>query len=132
MRALDTNVIVRYFVADDESQFAASERVIEECRKNRESVFLSVIVLCELMWVLASTYRQPKPVLISVLEEILALDQFQIEYEELVRRCVALYRLGAGNFPDYLIGEISKHYGCRDVVTFDRALKKSSGFTVLV
>jgi predicted nucleic-acid-binding protein len=32
---------------------------------------------------------------------------------------------------DYLIGEIASAAGCRDTVTFDRALKGSLGFTIL-
>jgi predicted nucleic-acid-binding protein len=63
---------------------------------------------------------------------ILEMDQFRFEYDVLVRRSVEAYRLGRGNFSDYLIGEISQQHGCRDIVTFDRALKGSGGFTALV
>ena len=41
------------------------------------------------------------------------------------------YRDGKGSFADYLIGEISRHAGCPDTVTFDRALRCAAGFTVL-
>jgi predicted nucleic-acid-binding protein len=49
----------------------------------------------------------------------------------LVRRSLELYREGKANFSDYLIGEISRQAGCRDTVTFDRALKGAPGFTLL-
>ena len=54
-----------------------------------------------------------------------------VRYDALVRRSVQAYRVGRGNFSEYLIGEISTHHGCRDIVTFNRALKGFSGFTVL-
>lgn len=131
MRSLDTNVLVRYLAADDKKQLAVAEVIFEECMRNREPLFLSAIVLCELIWVLARSYGQTKAELIHELEKILEMDQFRIEYDALVRRSLQAYRVGRGNFSDYLIGEISTHHGCRDIVTFDRALKGSSGFTVL-
>ena len=131
MRALDTNVLVRYLAADDPTQLAAVEQFIEECSENQEPVFLSVPVLCETVWVLARLYSQTKVVVIEILEEILAKDLFQIEHEDAVRRSLQAYREGKAGFADYLIGEVSREAGCRDTVTFDRELRGAAGFTVL-
>src|ERR1700730_7761581 len=131
MRSLDTNVLVRYLAADDKRQLAAVEVIVADSLRDREPLFLPVIVLCELVWVLTRSYGQTKLELISELEQILEMDQFRIEYDALVRRSLQAYRVGRGNFSDYLIGEISMHHGCRDIVTFDRALRDSNGFTVL-
>ena len=131
MRGLDTNVLVRYLAADDSKQLAAVEELMEEGQSNREPFFLSAIVLCELVGVLARRYDQGKPQIIQAMEQILAMDQFRIEYDALVRRSLECFRNGKGNFPDYLIAEISKQHGCREFVTFDRALRNSAGFTVL-
>jgi predicted nucleic-acid-binding protein len=131
MRSLDTNVLVRYLAADHPKQLAVAEELMEECRRNREPLFLSAIVLCELVWVLARSYDQTKSSIIRALEQILDMDQFRVEYDLLVRRSLELFRNGKGNFSDYLIGEISKQHGCRDTVTFDHALRHCAGFTVL-
>jgi predicted nucleic-acid-binding protein len=131
MRGLDTNVLVRYFAADDPKQLAAAERLMEEGQRNREPFFLPAIVLCELVWVLATRYEQRKSQIIQAMEQILDMDQFRIEYDAIVRRSLEAFRNGKGNFSDYLIAEISKQHGCRDFVTFDRALRNSPGFTVL-
>lgn len=58
MRSLDTNVLVRYLAADDKKQLAVAEEIVEECMPNREPLFLSAIVLCELVWVLTRSYGQ--------------------------------------------------------------------------
>lgn len=131
MRSLDTNVVVRFLTADAPAQTAAAKRVVQDCREKDEPLFLTAIVLCELVWVLARRYGQPKSEIVETLDRILQTDQFRIEHEELVRRSLELYRHGKGNFADYLIGEISRHAGCRDTVTFDRALKGAAGFTLL-
>jgi predicted nucleic-acid-binding protein len=131
MRGLDTNVLVRYLAADDPHQLAKVEELMEEGRRDREPFFLPVVVLCELVWVLARRYDQGKSQIIQTLEQILDMDQFRLEYDAMVRRSLASFRTGKGNFSDYLIAEISKQHGCRDLVTFDRALKNSAGITVL-
>ena len=131
MRSLDTNVLVRYLAADDPKQFALAERVIEECRENQEPLFLAAVVLCELVWVLARSYHQTKPVIVGILEHIVEDELFQIEHHSIVRRSLQAYRQGRGSFADYLIAELSRGAGCRDTVTFDQALRGAAGFTVL-
>jgi len=132
MRGLDTNVLVRYLAADEPRQSAAAERVIEECRRNEEPLYLTVVVLCELVWVLTRLYRQTKPQIAGHMEQIPGTAQFSIEHDALVRDALRSWRSGKGDFSDHLIGEISRHAGCRDTVTFDRDLRHVTGFSVIV
>jgi predicted nucleic-acid-binding protein len=131
MRAADTNLLVRYVVNDDHKQVHSVEQFFADCEAHDEPVFVPLLVLCELLWVLNHTYGQTKRELISVLEDLLRAGFFQFESESLIRRCLESYRDGKASFPDYVIGEISKQAGCRDTVTFDRALKDAPGFTLL-
>lgn len=131
MRGLDTNVLVRYLSADDAKQLATVEELLDESERNREPLFVSAIVICELVWVLATRYDQSKLQIIQTLEQILAMGQFRIENDWLVRRSLESFRTSKGSFADYLIAEVCKQNGCRDFVTFDRALKNSAGITVL-
>ena len=132
MRGLDTNVLVRYLAADEPRQCAAAERVIEECLRNEEPLYLTVVVLCELVWVLTRLYRQTKPQIAGYIEQILGTAQFSIEHDALVRAALRSWRSGKGDFSDHLIGEIARHAGCRDTVTFDRGLRHVTGFSVIV
>jgi predicted nucleic-acid-binding protein len=131
VRAADTNLLVRYIVNDDRKQADAVQRLFRECRARGEAVFIPTLVLCELVWVLDRVYSLPKPNLIEVLESILQVGFFQFENEDVVRQALQNYRAGKASFPDYAIGEIGKQAGCRDTVTFDRALKNAPGFTLL-
>ncbi|HCF30315.1 MAG TPA: twitching motility protein PilT, partial [Cyanobacteria bacterium UBA11049] len=45
---LDTNVLVRYLIRDDESQWQQASELIE----SGQLCFVANIVLCELVWVL--------------------------------------------------------------------------------
>ena len=131
MRAIDTNVLLRYLVADDPRQTAAAQRIIEECRQVDEPIFLTALVLCETVWVLNSVYQQSKTQIVDIIEALLAMDLIRFEHDRLVRRAFDQFRLSRADFSDYLIGAISTAEGCRDTVTFDRALKDSPGFTIL-
>jgi predicted nucleic-acid-binding protein len=131
MRGLDTNFLVRYLAADDAKQLATAEELLDQSQRDREPLFLSVIVLCEAIWVLRRRYGQTKSQIIHALEQVLDMDHFHIEYDPLIRRSLEAFRNGKGNFSDYVIGEIATRYGCRDTLTFDRGLKNARGFTVL-
>jgi predicted nucleic-acid-binding protein len=131
MRAVDTNILVRYVVNDDPKQAAMVENLWVECETNQEAIFIPVLALCELMWVLGRLYGQTKPQLMEVLEKLLTVGFFRFEQESAVRLSLEHCRRGKATFPDYMIGEISRQAGCRDTVTFDRDLRGAPGFTIL-
>ena len=68
MRAVDTNILVRYVANDDPKQAAVVEKFWVACESNQEAIFIPVLVLCELMRVLSRLYAQSKPQLIEILE----------------------------------------------------------------
>jgi len=131
MRAVDTNVLVRYIANDDPKQADAVARLFEECSANREAIFIPVLVLCELIWVLDRSFAQTRAELIEGIERLVRTGFFRFEQDSVVRQCLDQYRNGKASFANYVIGEISRQAGCRDTVSFDRALKGASGFTVL-
>jgi len=57
MIALDTNVLVRFLVEDDEKQSQKATRLIRNAQKRGEPLFISDIVMCEVVWVLSTSYR---------------------------------------------------------------------------
>jgi predicted nucleic-acid-binding protein len=131
MRALDTNVLVRFVTCDDAGQAAVVERLFAECHRNHEHLFISAPVICELVWVLKNGLRQARTEIVKLLDRLTEDDLFQIEREPLVLRALARYREGKADFADYLIGEIATAAACRDTVTFDKTLKNAPGFTIL-
>lgn len=132
MRALDTNVLARFVIDDDAAQSAAAERVLAESHRNHEHLFISIPVLCELVWMLRDEkFKQSKANIVNVLWSLVNDDLFQIEGKNQVIAALDSYREGKADFADYLIGQLARKAGCRDTVTFDRALKGSPGFTIL-
>jgi predicted nucleic-acid-binding protein len=131
VRAIDTNVLIRFFMDDDTNQAATARRFFEASKEQRESLLITPPVLCELVWVLNASFRLAKNEVVDIVQGILMADIFTIERELLIQGALSSYRRGRADFSDYLTGEIASSAGCRDTVTFDKALKGSTGFTIL-
>ena len=70
MAALDTNVLVRYVVQDDEAQLAAAKRPIRKCVSEGRTLFVPVTVALEFEWVLRSNFGYTKDEVMSVLSSL--------------------------------------------------------------
>ena len=128
MIGLDTNILVRYLKRDDPAQAARAAALIEAAFNDREELFVSHIVLCELVWVLQSGYRHSKAEVVKALRLLLSATQLVFEDVDQVRRALARLDAGGGGFADYLIGERAVSAGCGRVATFDRALLADPAF----
>lgn len=122
MIALDTNVIVRYLVQDDEEQSPRATRVIQEAVEGEVEIFLSSVVMCELVWVLEVAYRRPRNDIVGALDRIVSTRGFVVGDRDAVFRALERYRSGGGDFADHLIGAQALDAGADRVMTFDRAL----------
>ncbi len=116
---------------DDPQQATAVERFFDECVANREQIYISVPVLCEVIWVLQRPFRQTKDEIIRGLEKLLGIRFFVFDRDAAIRQAFEQYRRGRASVADYLIGELSAEAGCRDTLTFDRGLRGTPGFTLL-
>ena len=131
MIGLDTNVVVRYLTRDDEAQFRAAKRLLQEIEAAGETAYLSVVVLAELTWVLSISYGFDRATLASTLEQLLRTVEFAVEDRDLVGEAVVEFASGKAGFADHLIGVRNRAAGCDKTATFDRALRGSRAFRVL-
>lgn len=132
MKGLDTNVLVRYVTADEPEQAELSKTVIEGAEARGDRLFVSGIVLCELVWVLrGGAYRYGKPDVVRALEGLLDTPVFEVQQRTLVRKAVTRYRDGRADFADYLLGLVHQDAGCDETWTFENRLAKVEGFAVL-
>ena len=88
--AVDTNIVVRLIVNDDEQQVAAIRKAMET---NDFMVPLSVILETE--WVLRSRYRYGRDRILTALQAIIALEGIEVEKRQDIEWALARYRYGA-------------------------------------
>lgn len=114
MRAIDTNVIVRFLTADDAAQAAAARRIIEE-----GDVFISSTVILETEWVLRSGYGFSAKAIEAALCGLAGLPGVTVEDPPVL--AAALDGMAQGmDFADAL--HLAKAEGCSAFLTFDRKL----------
>jgi len=129
MIGIDTSVLVRYLVIDneDESQRAAS--LIDGAASRGEPLFVPHLVLAEAAAVLERAYAVPRSEVAMLLKGLVASRQVHIEAPAIINRAIVGYERGRGDLADYLIREHSRMAGCDAIATFDRVVLADSGFT---
>jgi predicted nucleic-acid-binding protein len=131
LRGLDTNILVRYLTLDDPQQVAVVKVLFDEGTEKNERYHVTCIVLCELVWVLSTSYRLKRDKICSMLEALFSVRLFEVQDRDLAKKAMEEYRAGQGDYADYLIGQQNRRAGCDDTVSFDGDLAGHPGFTIL-
>jgi predicted nucleic-acid-binding protein len=130
LTGLDTNILVRYFVRDDETQTRAADHLLEALSAD-EPAWISQIVLVELVWVLKLVYRFEREKIAGILDTLLRSKELLIEQEEIAHLALSTYRKSRADFADCLISAAGRAAGCAEVVTFDRVAARDAGMKLL-
>jgi len=128
MLGVDTNVLVRFLVRDDERQFEKARKLIKREVAAGRRVFVSQLVLLEAEWILRSRYSLPKNLIIETISSLLDATDVQFEDEPAIEEALFNWRDANADFTDCLIGARNKRLGCRETATFDIKAFKLPGF----
>ncbi len=127
MPALDTNVLIRYVVQDDEAQLAAARRLIRKAVSEGQTLFVPVTVALELEWVLRSSYGVPRDEALEILSNLLSAAELTFESERALEVALHLYRDGSADFADCLHIALAAQAKELPLWTFDKRAGKVSG-----
>ena len=130
MIALDTNVLVRYLVRDDQHQAEAARALLESLTIERPG-YVCREVAVELVWVLERAYDFPRDRIATVLEGFVATEGLIIEAADDVARATIRYRSGGAGFSDLMVLAAAKRHGARPLYTFDQKAARLEGVELL-
>jgi predicted nucleic-acid-binding protein len=116
---LDTNVLVRYLIQDDARQASAAAKLIARRCSKEQPGRISLVVLCELVWVLSRAYRFSSQQIAGVIEKLLQTAELEIESADIAWAALRSYRSAAAGFADAVIGLCNHQAGCELTATFD-------------
>ena len=102
MIGLDTNVLLRLFVVDDEAEVQRARRFVGAAVRD-DTVLVNGIVL--------------------------SADDLQIVHRSAAERALASYSRGKADFADYFLAEINAELGCGATFTFDVDALNSPNFS---
>ncbi|MBT3374574.1 MAG: type II toxin-antitoxin system VapC family toxin [Lentisphaerae bacterium] len=131
MIALDTNVIIRFLVRDDEVQAQAVYARFRQAETARETLFIPLLVLLETIWVLGSAYRKTRSEILSSIEDMKRMPIFVFERDEVVQGLLLEGRRSRADLADILIACSAQNSGCEEGITFDKKASKLAFFRPL-
>jgi predicted nucleic-acid-binding protein len=118
VRAIDTNVIVRFLTGDDPAQTAKARKLVEA-----GGIFVPTSVLLETEWVLRSGYGFAAERLVRALRDFAGLPGVTLEDPRLAATALDWAEQGL-DFADALY--LGAAQGCTAFMSFDRRLAKAA------
>jgi len=111
VRAVDTNILARFYLHDDAAQGRIAASVL-----SAGDIFVPKTVILELEWVLRYVAEQPENKVIECLAHLIALPGITVEDRDEIEAALGHYRNGV-DFADALHLAASK--ACSEMLTFD-------------
>lgn len=122
MKAVDTNILARFFVDDPDDPEAARQRP-RALRVMSGNVFVSITVLLELEWVLRGFYSLSPTEVRTVLRALCGLDNVTVEERASALTALDWHERGI-DLADAL--HLARSGRCAAFVTFDRQLARGA------
>ena len=130
MIAIDTNVLVRYLVRDDQEQAEAARTLLESLTAERPG-FICREVAVELVWVLERAYGFSRHQIANIVEELVSTEGLVFEAQDSVAQSSIRYRTVNAGFSDLMISSTAKRSGAHILYTFDKKAARLEGATLL-
>jgi predicted nucleic-acid-binding protein len=122
MRAVDTNVLVRLLVRDDDAQVIAAEGFVEG------GAWVSLLALAETVWVLDAVYERTSVQIARAIDLLLNHEKLTLQDADVVASALQIFRTRPSlGFSDCLVLEIARKAGHLPLGTFDKNLARLEG-----
>ena len=131
MIALDTNVIVRFLVRDDEKQAQVVYARLKQAERAREILLIPLLVVLETVWVLESAYQRSRAEILDSFEDLRRMPILEFERDEVLQRLLASGRESRADLADLLIAFTAQTCGCDSGITFDKKASTLAFFHLL-
>jgi predicted nucleic acid-binding protein len=119
-KIIDANIILRFFLADNEEQFSRAKAFVNKLELGQEETLLNEIVFAEVIWVLNKVYNIPRQ---EITDKFLRFINYRgiktILDKEIFLDAIRLYPKYSMDIQDIFIGVLSRHKDC-SIVTFDK------------
>ncbi len=131
MKGIDTNVLIRFLVGDDELQAKTVYNLFKKAEAEKEELFVPLLVMLELIWVLESVYDVSRADILDSIRELLLLPILKFEQQDVVRQCIHAALGNNHDLADLLIAHAAGAQRCETVLTFDRQASRYHLFELI-
>ena len=119
-KIVDANVILRFFIRDNEEQFLRAKAFIQRLELGKENVLMTEIVFAEVVWVLNKVYEVPRQEIADTFSKVIGYQGIRTMLEkEIFQESLRLYAKHSLDIQDVFLAVLSKNKGC-PIITFDK------------
>ncbi len=131
MAGLDTNVLVRWLMADDTTQTRQAQTLVNAATESGESLFVPITVSLELEWVLRSRYGLTRRDLVTTFTALLETRELNLEAEAALESALHRMRESDADFADALHAALCAAAGHEPLWTLDSKAARRAGAKLL-
>jgi len=131
MRFIDTNIIIRFLTDDVPEKADACEEVFKREARKEERVFITDLVVAEIIWVLESVYGLSKKEIQDKVEKILNTPNLFCLHKDIILGALILYAEKDIDFIDAYNALILKEKGIKELYSYDRHYEQIEWLTRL-
>ncbi len=131
MKAIDTNVLVRFITGDDFKQAEIVFELFKRTEFEKKTLFIPAVVILEMIWALEFKYKTSRNDILKAVENLLLIPILHFEHQSAIQKFVRIAPNNNFDLSDLIIGLISVECGCQTVLTFDKKVSKSEFFELL-
>ena len=117
--SVDTNVLLRLLIKDDDIKKKACERLLEKAKLKEIHLYILPIVVMEIVWVLEKYYKLDRKTVRELAEAVMNTPELHIEMEDVFRKALRLYEEKNVKFADAVIGYWGLEKDLSIVYTYD-------------
>lgn len=128
---IDTNILIRILVKDDDIKRKACEKLLEKAKRKEVILYILPVAIIEIVWVLEKYYKLDKNVIRELVEAILNTPELKCEMEGVFKEAIKSYEEKNIKFADAVMGYWGIERGFSIVYTFDeKDFKRIEGLEV--
>ena len=124
MRNIDTNVFLRFLVADREKPPKGLLDFFSKLQKGEIEVFCLDLVFFQAIFVLKSFYQVEREEIINKMLELLSFDGLYMKDKRTIERTLEMWRDHSGDIIDCCIAATMEKTGEKEIVSYDKKIEK--------
>ena len=131
MVGVDTNILVRFLVGDDEKQADKVYKLFKSIEDDKGELFIPTLVILELIWVLESVYEIVRSDILDSVSQLILMPIFKFENLTTIQNFIFEAQQSKFDLSDLLIAHSANTNGCEVILTFDKKASKYKYFGLL-
>jgi len=131
MKGLDTNILVRFLVGDDEIQARKVYKIFKIAEAEKQEFYVPLLVILELIWVLESVYEISRKEILASLSDLRLMPILKFEHQSVLQHFLKNAQENKYDLPDLLIAHSADEQGCEAVITFDKKASRHHLFELV-